>query len=110
MLRPVERASNDLAGQRIGQLTALEQHGPVDDDMMDADRVALDLDAAARQIGHRLARLWGDAGLQYAERDLLGVGKEFEVPGAVARARRGEDLSALATFSVNWAARSISSD
>ena len=37
-----------------------------------------------------------DARPQHPERDLLGVGKEFEIPRAVAGPRRGEDLAALA--------------
>src|SRR6516165_5312934 len=59
-LRLVERAPDDLAWQGAGQLAVLQQHGAVDDDMVDADRLAPDLHTAARQARDRLARLLGD--------------------------------------------------
>ena len=37
-----------------------------------------------------------DAGFQHRQRDLLGVGEKFEIPLAVARPHRRDDLAALA--------------
>ena len=45
----VERASDDLTRQSIGELAACEQHAAVDHDVVDTDRVALDLHTAARK-------------------------------------------------------------
>src|SRR6516165_12585632 len=56
----IERAADDLAGQCAGQLAVLQQYGAVDDHMVDADRFALNLHAAARQACDRLTRLLGD--------------------------------------------------
>src|SRR5271165_9571 len=53
--RLVERAADDLAGQRVGQFALVEQHAAVDHDVVDTDRVALDLHAARGQVRDRLA-------------------------------------------------------
>ena len=59
-----------------------------------------DIDAAllAERVQVVPDRLPGhvDARLQHRERDLLGIGKEFEVPLAVAGAHRRDHLAALA--------------
>src|SRR5882762_11867813 len=55
--RLVQRAADDLARQRVGQLAAFRQHGAVDDDVIDPDGLALHLNAAARQRRRGLARL-----------------------------------------------------
>src|SRR5204862_4338654 len=58
--RLVQRAADDLPGKRVGQLAALIEHRAVDDDIIDADRLALYFDAAAGQRRRRLARLLRD--------------------------------------------------
>src|SRR5438309_4343028 len=58
--RLVQRAADDLPGKRVGQLAALTEHRTVDDDIVDADRLALHFDAAAGQRRRRLARLLRD--------------------------------------------------
>jgi hypothetical protein len=60
-----------------------------------ADIDAAPLGQRIQVIGDRFPRDI-DARLQHAERDLFGVRKEFEIPFAVAWARRRDDLAALA--------------
>ena len=52
-VRLVQRAADDLAGQRVGQFALVEQHGAIDHDIIDADCVALHLDTAARRYRSR---------------------------------------------------------
>src|SRR5262252_6424105 len=68
--------------------------------MGEASEQRADIDAAlfAARVQIVADRFPGhvDAGLEHRQRDLFRIGEEFEVPLAVARPHRGDDLAALA--------------
>src|SRR5271165_4003167 len=89
----VERASDYLTRQSVGELPAFRQHGAVDDYIVDPDSLPLDLHAAGWKVSHRLTRLRRDGvGVEdrdvsrFARRDEAAIGEVVHQRGLAGQA------------------------